>query len=69
MVVDRIITEVIIKCECSDEYTNDHLTDLGYGNEHGIQPSRLHRNSHEKIVTIHHGMNGVVHNHEEKTVG
>jgi hypothetical protein len=64
-----IITAVKTKSECSDEYTNDHLTDLGYGNEHCIQPSRLHPNSQEKIVTIHHGIHGVVHNHEEKAAG
>lgn len=46
--------------------TDDHLRDLGDGDEHGGEPLRLLLDGHEEVVAVHDGVDGVVHGDEEE---
>mmetsp|Transcript_11181 Transcript_11181/g.20250 ORF Transcript_11181/g.20250 Transcript_11181/m.20250 type:complete len:275 (-) Transcript_11181:80-904(-) len=49
--------------------SDDHLHDLGDGDEEGVHPLGLHADGHQKVVAVHDGVDGVVHADEEEAGG
>lgn len=62
---NRII--VIIKRHNRHGNTNKHLRELEERNKDGVEPFGTAFDRHQKVVTVHHRVDGVVHNHEEET--
>lgn len=49
--------------------TDDHLRDLRDGNVHGIKPLGFHFDGHQKVIKVHDGMNGIIHDAKDNTGG
>ena len=52
-----------------DNDADDHLTQLEDGNVHGLECFGFAINGHEKVVTVHDGMDGVVHDAKYEGLG
>jgi hypothetical protein len=56
---------VVVKTDQSDNDADDHLRNLKHCDEDGIEPLRTEFHGHQKVVTVHGGMDAVVHHDEE----
>jgi len=42
---------------------------LNKGNDHWIEPGRLHFDGHQKVVSVHESMHTIIHGHENDGIG
>mmetsp|Transcript_16602 Transcript_16602/g.20686 ORF Transcript_16602/g.20686 Transcript_16602/m.20686 type:complete len:96 (-) Transcript_16602:534-821(-) len=49
--------------------THKHLTYLRNCDNNGVEPFWFHFDCHEKIVTVHNRVDGVIHGDEEESTG
>lgn len=59
------VRHIIIETGQRHADTDDHLGDLKDGDPYGVEPLRAHFHRHQKIVSVHRGVDAVVHNDEE----
>ena len=60
------VISIVVKTRDTDRYPYDHLHYLENGDPNGIKPFWLHFDSHEKVITIHNGVNHSIDWSKEK---
>lgn len=63
----RWIRLVVVKSSQCDGHSDNHLRNLENRNNDGVEPLGAHLHGHQKVVSVHRGMNTVVHDDKENT--
>lgn len=57
----------VVKAKEGDGDAHDHLRYLHSRDNHGIEPTGSGSDGHEKVVSVHGGVDGVVHDDKENS--
>ena len=60
---------VVVKSGHRDGNSDNHLRDLENRYKNGVKPLGAHLHGHQKVVTVHRGVDAVVHDDKENTGG
>ena len=63
----RLAGDLVVPARHAHTRANEHLGDLGDGDEHSGEGLGAHAQRLQAVVAVHEGVHGVVHGHEVKS--